>query len=175
MVLDCKTECLFVQQCISWAHCQVSSGYRIIKVFWTYTQRTTYTSASFSFSASIEYGWGFGLEFFGVGERGEVKHQKNYSGHLNMASFQAHNLYLISKHYVLCYLSKPLNTRLTVNALIISLLLFMENALDSACFCMTKFIFLFQVFHLYLFHTSNIWPTWNFTEANSDLLHYLRL
>lgn len=83
--------------------------------------------------------WGL---FFGVGGvtvmavGWEFKYQKNWSWHFNLASFQAN--YLISKHYTFYNLSKSLNTRLIINALIISLLLFMENAPNSAYFSMTK-------------------------------------
>lgn len=101
--------------------------------------------------------WGL---FFGVGRvtvraaGWGLKCQKNWSWHFKLASFQAN--YVITKHYPLYYLSKPLNTRLIINALTISLLLFMGNAPNSAYFCMTKFKFLFQLIHLYLFHISNI-------------------
>lgn len=37
--------------------------------------------------------------------------------------------------------------------------LFMENALDFGLFPYDKnFVIFFQLFHLYLFHISNIWP-----------------
>lgn len=102
------------------------------------------------------FGFFFVLGFIlggGGGGRQGLNVKKNYSRHFNVASFQADNLYLISKHYPLCYLSKPLNTKLTINALIISLLLFMENALNSACFCMTKSSYLFFNYFTFTFFT----------------------